>query len=81
MLDINPKIYVLILSIFYVKDNVFFQQRKEYSCRLPDAFKTPSEICSGATNCCDGDVGEVNLADMNPEDIRAELKRYERKAF
>ncbi|KAJ8865830.1 hypothetical protein PR048_033352 [Dryococelus australis] len=47
---------------------------QEYSARLPlDAFK-PQDGVTG-TNSSDVDVGEINLADMNPEDIRAELKR------
>ncbi|XP_021920133.1 probable G-protein coupled receptor 158 isoform X3 [Zootermopsis nevadensis] len=46
----------------------------DYSCRIPvDAFK-PQDGITG-TNSSDVDVGEINLADMNPEDIRAELKR------
>ncbi|XP_023712991.2 probable G-protein coupled receptor 158 [Cryptotermes secundus] len=46
----------------------------EYSCPMPvDAFK-PRDGITG-TNSSDVDVGEINLADMNPEDIRAELKR------
>lgn len=45
---------------------------QEYSCRLPvDAFRAGE---AGALTA-DGDVAELNLADMNPEDIRAELKR------
>jgi len=41
----------------------------EYSCRMPvDAFK-PQDGLTG-TNNSDVDVGEINLADMNPEDIR-----------
>jgi hypothetical protein len=41
----------------------------EYSCRMPvDAFK-PQDGLTG-TNNSDMDVGEINLADMNPEDIR-----------
>lgn len=46
----------------------------EYSCRMPvDAFK-PQDGMAG-NNSSDMDVGEISLADMNPEDIRAELKR------
>ena len=44
-------------------------QTQEYSCRIPvDAFK-PQDGITG-TNSSDVDVGEINLADMNPEDIR-----------
>nr|CAD7259120.1 unnamed protein product [Timema shepardi] len=47
---------------------------QEFSARVPlDAFK-PQDGVTG-TNNSDVDVGEINLADMNPDDIRAELKR------
>jgi hypothetical protein len=37
-----------------------------------DAFK-PQDGITG-TNSSDVDVGEINLADMNPEDIRVSLR-------
>lgn len=44
---------------------------QEFSCRLPvDAFRAGE---SGALS--DADAAELSLADMSPEDIRAELKR------
>ncbi|GLV38847.1 smog [Carabus blaptoides fortunei] len=50
---------------------------QEYSCRLPvDAFKTDVNAHGPLTgNNSDVEVGEVTLADMSPDDIRAELKR------
>ncbi|XP_077285240.1 G-protein coupled receptor 158 smog [Arctopsyche grandis] len=67
---------VVILLIFTPK--LWYQHKQvrslaqEFSCRLPvDAFRAGE---AGALTA-DGDVAELNLADMNPEDIRAELKR------
>ncbi|XP_065163117.1 metabotropic glycine receptor isoform X2 [Atheta coriaria] len=49
---------------------------QEYSCRLPvDAFKDVNAHGPLTGNNSDVDVGEVTLADMSPDDIRAELKR------
>lgn len=58
----------MYLRICLVKNIVFFQQRKETSCRHSNAFKTPSEMY-------DSDAGEVSTTDMNPDDIRAEFRR------
>lgn len=57
---------------------------QELSCRLPvDAFKGSHEThhgvggLSGCTGIClgDPDIGDMTISEMNPEDIRAELKR------
>lgn len=49
---------------------------QEYSCRIPvDAFKDGNAHGPLTGNNSDVELGEVTLADMNPEDIRAELKR------
>ncbi|ERL87068.1 hypothetical protein D910_04469 [Dendroctonus ponderosae] len=65
-----------LLLIFFPK--FWYQQRQartlaqEYSCRFPlDAFK---ERSSSANNS-DVEISEITIADMNPDDIRAELKR------
>ncbi|XP_068084648.1 metabotropic glycine receptor [Anabrus simplex] len=68
----------VLLLIFMPK--LWYQHRgtrhylpHEFSTRAPlDAFK-PQDGVTGTNS--DVDVGEINLADMNPEDIRAELKR------
>ncbi|XP_063240109.1 probable G-protein coupled receptor 179 [Bacillus rossius redtenbacheri] len=47
---------------------------QEFSARTPlDAFKPQDGVATPGGG--EADVGEINLADMNPEDIRAELKR------
>lgn len=50
------------------------------SIRLPvDAFKVndPQRLGGGYAGLClgDPDIGELTIAEMSPEDIRAELKR------
>uniref|UniRef100_A0A1B0C9Q1 Putative g-protein coupled receptor 158 isoform x3 n=1 Tax=Lutzomyia longipalpis TaxID=7200 RepID=A0A1B0C9Q1_LUTLO len=59
---------------------------QELSCRLPvDAFKGSHDVShhgggsavggGGACILGDPDIGDLSLSEMNPEDIRAELKR------
>ncbi|XP_072377192.1 metabotropic glycine receptor isoform X1 [Diabrotica undecimpunctata] len=69
-----------LLLIFVPK--FWYQQKQvrnlaqEYSCRLPvDAFKDVNAHGPLTGNNSDVEVGEVTLADMSPDDIRAELKR------
>ncbi|CAH1183725.1 unnamed protein product [Phaedon cochleariae] len=69
-----------LLLIFVPK--FWYQQKQvrnlaqEYSCRLPvDAFKDVNAHGPLTSNNSDADVGEITLADMSPDDIRAELKR------
>ncbi|CAH1138703.1 unnamed protein product [Phyllotreta striolata] len=69
-----------IILIFVPK--FWYQQKQvrnlaqEYSCRLPvDAFKDVNAHGPLTGNNSDVEVGEVTLADMSPDDIRAELKR------
>ncbi|XP_022900982.2 metabotropic glycine receptor isoform X2 [Onthophagus taurus] len=71
---------VTLVLVFAPK--FWYQQKQarslaqEYSCRIPvDAFKDVNAHGPLATNNSDVDVGEVTLADMSPDDIRAELKR------
>ncbi|KAK4880411.1 hypothetical protein RN001_008557 [Aquatica leii] len=71
---------ITLLLVFVPK--FWYQQKQvrslaqEYSCRIPvDAFKDMNAHGPLTSNNSDADVGEVSLADMNPEDIRAELKR------
>ncbi|XP_031345784.1 probable G-protein coupled receptor 158 [Photinus pyralis] len=71
---------ITLLLVFVPK--FWYQQKQvrslaqEYSCRIPvDAFKEMNAHGPLTSNNSDADVGEVSLADMNPEDIRAELKR------
>lgn len=57
----------------------------DLSIRLPvDAFKGTSHdagqrLGGGYAGLClgDPDIGELTISEMSPEDIRAELKRYE----
>lgn len=55
----------------------------DLSCRLPmDAFKGTHESShhgGGYAGIClgDPDIGELTIAEMSPEDIRLELKRYD----
>uniref|UniRef100_A0AAR5PL55 G-protein coupled receptors family 3 profile domain-containing protein n=1 Tax=Dendroctonus ponderosae TaxID=77166 RepID=A0AAR5PL55_DENPD len=67
-----------LLLIFFPK--FWYQQRQartlaqEYSCRFPlDAFKFQER--SSSANNSDVEISEITIADMNPDDIRAELKR------
>ncbi|CAH1109091.1 unnamed protein product [Psylliodes chrysocephalus] len=69
-----------LLLIFVPK--FWYQQKQvrnlaqEYSCRIPvDAFKDVNAHGPLTGNNSDVEVGEVTLADMSPDDIRAELKR------
>ncbi|XP_018576107.1 probable G-protein coupled receptor 158 isoform X2 [Anoplophora glabripennis] len=69
-----------LVLIFFPK--FWYQQKQvrnlaqEYSCRIPvDAFKDVNAHGPLTGNNSDVDVGEVTLADMSPDDIRAELKR------
>ncbi|KAJ8921069.1 hypothetical protein NQ315_015865 [Exocentrus adspersus] len=71
---------VSLVLIFFPK--FWYQQKQvrnlaqEYSCRIPvDAFKDVNAHGPLTGNNSDVDVGEVTLADMSPDDIRAELKR------
>lgn len=57
---------------------------QDLSCRLPvDAFKGSHDGhhggggLGGCTAIClgDPDIGDLTISEMNPEDIRAELKR------
>nr|CAH7747097.1 unnamed protein product [Callosobruchus chinensis] len=79
---------IFIPKFFYQQKQVR-NLAQEYSCRLPvDAFKEAAAAAATAAgnahaapsgglsgNNSDVEVGEVTLADMSPEDIRAELKR------
>lgn len=56
----------------------------DLSCRLPvvDAFKGSHESThhgGGYAGIClgDPDIGELTISEMSPDDIRAELKRYD----
>ncbi|XP_017769770.1 PREDICTED: probable G-protein coupled receptor 158 isoform X2 [Nicrophorus vespilloides] len=69
-----------LLLVFVPK--FWYQQKQvrslaqEYSCRFPvDAFKDVNAHGPLTGNNSDVEVGEVTLADMSPDDIRAELKR------
>lgn len=71
-----------LLLVFVPK--FWYQQKQvrslgqEYSCRFPwDACKAQDANAHGPLtgNNSDVDVGEITLADMSPDDIRAELKR------
>ncbi|XP_050307291.1 probable G-protein coupled receptor 158 isoform X2 [Anthonomus grandis grandis] len=72
---------VSLLLIFLPK--FWYQQKQvrtlaqEYSCRYPlDAFKDPpSQRSCASGNNSDVEISEISIADMNPDDIRAELKR------
>ncbi|CAH0557756.1 unnamed protein product [Brassicogethes aeneus] len=69
-----------LLLVFVPK--FWYQQKQvrslgqEYSCRIPiEGFKDVNAHGPLTGNNSDVDVGEVTLADMSPDDIRAELKR------
>ncbi|CAH1133680.1 unnamed protein product [Ceutorhynchus assimilis] len=71
---------VTLLLIFLPK--FWYQQKQvrslaqEYSCRFPlDAFKDQTSHRNLSGNNSDVEIGEITIADMNPDDIRAELKR------
>ncbi|XP_049822451.1 probable G-protein coupled receptor 158 isoform X2 [Aethina tumida] len=71
---------VTLLLVFVPK--FWYQQKQvrslgqEYSCRIPiEGFKDINAHGPLTGNNSDVDVGEVTLADMSPDDIRAELKR------
>ncbi|XP_074029464.1 G-protein coupled receptor 158 smog isoform X1 [Leptinotarsa decemlineata] len=67
---------LIFLPKFWYQQKQVRNLAQEYSCRLPvDAFKDGSVHGPLTSNNSDVEVGEVTLADMNPEDIRAELKR------
>ncbi|XP_044726866.1 probable G-protein coupled receptor 158 isoform X2 [Chrysoperla carnea] len=74
----------IVLALLFIP-KLWYQHKQarslaqEFSCRLPvDAFK-PVQSCNThgplMSNNSDVDVGEITLADMSPDDIRAELKR------
>ncbi|XP_030748253.1 probable G-protein coupled receptor 158 [Sitophilus oryzae] len=71
---------ILLVLIFLPK--FWYQQKQvrslgqEYSCRFPlDAFKDPTSHRSLSGNNSDVEMGEISIAEMSPDDIRAELKR------
>ncbi|XP_045471874.1 probable G-protein coupled receptor 158 isoform X2 [Harmonia axyridis] len=69
---------ITLLLVFLPK--FWYQQKQvrtlaqEYSCRV-DAFKDINAHGPLASHNSDVEVGEFTLADMSPDDIRAELKR------
>ncbi|XP_044752083.1 probable G-protein coupled receptor 158 isoform X2 [Coccinella septempunctata] len=69
---------VTLLLVFLPK--FWYQQKQvrslgqEYSCRV-DAFKDINAHGPLTSHNSDVEVGEITLADMSPDDIRAELKR------
>ncbi|KAL1490571.1 hypothetical protein ABEB36_013241 [Hypothenemus hampei] len=67
---------LIFLPKFYYQHKQVRSLGQEYSCRLPlDAFKDPPSQRSLSANNSDVEIGEISIADMNPDDIRAELKR------
>ncbi|KAG5885164.1 hypothetical protein JTB14_037473 [Gonioctena quinquepunctata] len=68
-------IILIFVPKFWYQQKQIRNLAQEYSCRLPvDAFKDGIHGPLTSNNS-DVEVGEVSLADMSPDDIRAELKR------
>ncbi|KAK9709583.1 7 transmembrane sweet-taste receptor of 3 GCPR [Popillia japonica] len=73
---VTPTLLLVFVPKFWYQQKQVRSLAQEYSCRIPvDAFKEINAHGPLAVNNSDVEVGEVTLADMSPDDIRAELKR------
>ncbi|XP_066247821.1 metabotropic glycine receptor isoform X1 [Euwallacea similis] len=72
----TTSLFLIFLPKFWYQQKQVRSLGQEYSCRFPlDAFKDPPSQRSLSGNNSDVEIGEISIADMNPDDIRAELKR------
>jgi G protein-coupled receptor 158 len=75
-LSTSMTLMLVFVPKFWYQQKQVRSLAQEYSCRIPvDAFKDVNAHGPLTGNNSDVDVGEVTLADMSPDDIRAELKR------
>ncbi|XP_063902350.1 metabotropic glycine receptor isoform X3 [Zophobas morio] len=75
-LSTSMTLMLVFIPKFWYQQKQVRSLAQEYSCRIPvDAFKDVNAHGPLTGNNSDVDVGEVTLADMSPDDIRAELKR------